>query len=171
MGQSTNAVLAYGYDLAGGDDEWKIAEVGEFGEPNLPWFNPDGELEEDTDTEDDDEAETDFVTLAEKRLLAEIAGFSEEPYAADGYYDRKQAAEKLVGVEFESYCSGEYSMWVLATHVITVYRGDSKLIDPAELAAMPEREGWDAKLAAAVAALGITPTQTKPGWVLVSYWG
>jgi hypothetical protein len=161
MGQSTNAVLAYGYDLGGDEGGWKIKGAGEYDElPKIDWYD---------DSEDNDDG---FVEQAEKRLLAQIAGFTEKwEQGAEGYFARAKAAEERVGVEFESYCSGDYPMYVLAAHVITVHRGGSKLIDPNELLAQPETEGWDAKLAAAIKALGITPTQVKPGWVLVSYWG
>jgi hypothetical protein len=160
MGQSTNAVLAYGYDLAGGEDEWKIKEVGEYGEPKLDWYD---------DSEDNDDG---FVEQAQKRLLAQVAGFTEKwERGAEGYFAREKAAQERVGVEFESYCSGEYPMYVLAAHVITVHRGYSQLLDLAALVNAVGVSDWDAKLAAAIKALGITPTQAKPGWVLVSYWG
>jgi hypothetical protein len=165
MGQSTNAVLAYGYDLGGEEGEWKFAEYDkDTYELRLSWFD------DSNDTGEDDEAGG-FIEQAEARLLAEVGGFTETDWQAEGYFARQREAEARVGVEFESYCSGDCPMYVLAAHVITVHRGDSKLIDPAELLAQPETEGWDAKLAAAVEALGITPTQGKPGWVLVSYWG
>jgi len=157
MGTSTNGVLAYGYDLNNGDG-WLIQEVGEYGEPRLDWY-------------DDSEEAEGFVTQATEKLLADVAGFTETDWRIDGYFDRKREAERLLGVEFEHYCHSEYPMYVLAAHVITVHRGDSKLLYLDELAADPERKGWNAKLAAAVAALGITPKQTEPGWILCSYWG
>lgn len=157
MGQSTNGILAYGYDL-GGEEGWKLQGLGEYGElPDLPW------LEEDED---------DFQSAAERRLLAEIAGFTETwSNSNDGYFQRKREAKARVGVEFDSYCSGDYPMFLLATKVITVYRGDCKHIDMAALAVEPEMNGWDEKLRAALTALGITPTQEQAQWLLVSYWG
>jgi hypothetical protein len=154
MGQSTNAVLAYGYDL-GSDDKWKIHETGEYDEPVLPWYD-----------EDSDEG---FIEQAEARLLAAhgLTGTWED----DGYYDRKEDAQERAGVEFESYCHSEYSMWLLATKVITVHRGDSKVLDLPALMAEPAEHGWDDKLRQACEVLGITPKQESPGWVLVSYWG
>jgi hypothetical protein len=160
MSQSTNGILAYGYDLGGGD-EWKVRESGEYGELlPLSWYNPE---EEEGD---------DFQSAAERRLLAEIAGFT-ETWSRDneGYFDRERAAKDVLGVEFDTYCSGEYPEYLLATKVITVYRGDVKDIDMADLAAAPAREGWDDKLAAALGALGITPKQEYAKWLLCSYWG
>lgn len=157
MGTSTNAVLAYGFNLSDGDD-WLIKEVGEYGQPVIDWYD------------DREEAEDGFVAQAETKLLISLAGFTETHWSADGYYDRKIDAEQRLGVGFEHYCHGDYPMYVLAAHVITVRRGDSLLLDLNELATEPERQGWDAKLDAAVKALGITPTQAKPGWVLCSYW-
>lgn len=160
MGQSTNGILAYGYDL-GGDDGWKLQGAGEYGElPPLAWYDT------------DEESGYGFQSAAETRLLAEIAGFT-ETWSRDneGYFDREKAAQARVGVELDSYCSGEYPMFLLAAKVITVHRGDAETIDIADLAAAPAREAWDDKLRAALAALGITPTQEQPKWLLCSYWG
>lgn len=156
MGQSTNAVLAYGYDL-GSDEDWKMLEIDEDGVPTLAWY--------EADNDDDD-----FVEQAKKHLLA-AAGFIEADWDAEDWSERHKAAEARVGVEFETYCHGEYPMYVLATKVITAYRGDSKVLDLAALMAEPTEHGWDDKLAAALTVLGITPKQEKPGWVLCSYWG
>lgn len=156
MGQSTDGILAYGYDL-GGDEGWKIEGLGEYGEfPELPWLD-------DTDG---------FQESAERRLLAEIAGFTERwAQGSEGYWDREREAKARVGVQFDTYCSGDYPMYLLATKVITVYRGDVKDIDMAALAVEPEMNGWDEKLRAALTALGITPQQAEPRWLLASYWG
>lgn len=156
MGQSTNAMLVYGYDL-GSDEEWHVQEAaGEYGELRLDWFNEDGE--------------DDFITAAEKHLL-QAAGFTETDWRADGYFDREREAKEGLGVEFESYCSGDYPIYTLAAHVITVHRGDCELLNLDELARMPGENGWDGKLAAALRTLGLTPKQPSPAWLLVSYWG
>lgn len=158
MGQSTDAILAYGYDLGSNESGWKIREAGEYGElPALPWYGPQG---------DDD-----FQSAAERRLLADIAGFTETDWQVDGYFAREREAKARLGVTFDTYCSGDYPMYLLATHVTTVYRGDTEHIDPADMLRRPAAEGWDAKLTAAVTALGITPVQAEPQWLLCSYWG
>ncbi len=154
MGQSTNGMLGYGYDLGGDEGGWKVAEAGEYGEWMPSWSTEDGDVRED----------------AERRLLASV-GFTETDWRAEGYYDRKRAASSRLGVEMEAYCSGDYPMWLLAAAVITVYRGDCKVVDFAALEAQRVDDEWDAKLAAAVEALGIEPTQDGPRWLLVSYWG
>jgi hypothetical protein len=153
MGQSTNAMLMYGYHLGGGDGGWELQGLGEYGEfPELDWY-------------DDD-----FQSAAERKLLADIGGFTEEwTSGAEGYWDRKRAAQARVGVEFDTHCSGEYPMYVLATKVITVYRGSVKTIDPAQdLAVQPD---WDDKLRAALDVLSLQPTQDQARWLLCSYWG
>lgn len=154
MGQSTNAMLAYGYDL-GGEEGWKLQGLGEYGElPELPWL-------------DDD-----FQSAAERRLLAELAGFTETWSSDnDGYFTRAREAKARLGVEFDTHCSGDYPMFLLATKVITVYRGSVEEIDMAALAVEPEMNGWDEKLRAALDALGITPQQERARWLLCSYWG
>jgi hypothetical protein len=157
MSTSTDGILAYGYDLGGGEG-WKLQDCGEYGElPELPWFNED--------------SDDDFQSAAERRLLAELADFTETDWQVDGYHARQRDAKARLGVEFDTYCSGEYPEFLLATKVITVYRGDVKHIDMAALTVEPKMNGWDEKLRAALTALGITPVQDKPRWLLASYWG
>lgn len=159
MGQSTNAMLMYGYHLGSGDGGWELHGLGEYGElPAFDWNDP-----EDEDSEG-------FQGDAEKKLLADIGGFTEEwTSGVEGYWDRKRAAQARVGVELDTHCSGDYPMYVLAAKVITVHRGDVKEIDPAEsLAVQPE---WDTKLRTALDVLGLNPTQGSARWLLCSYWG
>jgi hypothetical protein len=158
MGMSTNGMLVYGYNLGGDEGGWGVAEAGEYGELEVGWFNP----------LDDDEA--DFVTAAEKRLLA-AAGFTETDWQAEGYFAREREAKAALGVEFDSYCTGDYPMYVLATKVITAYGGDVKDVDMVELVEAPKVHGWDAKLRAALKTLGLTPKQESPRWLLCSYRG
>jgi hypothetical protein len=160
MGQSTNAMLVYGYNL-GGEEGWELEGCGEYGElPALDWYNP-----EDVDGDD-------FQSAAERRLLAELAGFTEEwSRENEGYFERERAAKTRLGVEFDTHCSGNYPMYLLAAKVITVHRGSVKEVDMADLAVAPEMNGWNEKLSAALQALGIAPTQARPRWILCSYWG
>lgn len=156
MGTSTNAILVYGYDL-GSDEEWRVEGAGEYGElPPLEWY--------------DEDSEDDFAEQAQNRLLAVLAGFTETDWQADGYYDRQREAEQRLGVEFAYYCSGEYPMYILAAKVITVHRGDIKVVDPPSLVQDPLKSDWNDKLNVAVAALGLTPKQQRPEWLLCSYW-
>ncbi|EMF31117.1 hypothetical protein H114_00772 [Streptomyces gancidicus BKS 13-15] len=169
MGRATDALLVYGYDLGGDDaeDGWKVQQVDQYGGLlEQPWYNPDPD--EDADDEDD----TDFVSCAEAQLIREVAGFRETyPAAGDtaGYWERRRAARQRVGVTVRTYCSDGTPMYVLAAHVIRVSRGYVQTIDPRDLTERPARENWDTKLAAALDALGLTPVQDAPRWLLVSY--
>jgi hypothetical protein len=152
MGQSTG-MLVYGYNL-GGDDSWEIEEAGEYSAWRPEWWG-----------EDDD-----LITALKRRLLA-TAGFTETDWRAKGYFDRQRQALSRVGVEVDTYCSGDYPMWVLAAHVTTVHQGAAKEIDFAALEQARTGGNWDGKLAAAIEALGVTPKQDGPKWLLlVSYW-
>jgi hypothetical protein len=163
MGVSTDAILAYGYDLGGGD-EWQVRELDEYGGliPGTGGWVPDPEVEEDYD----------LTGLAERHLL-DASGFTETyEDGREGYFGRENEAREALGVEFETYCSDECPMYLLAAKVHTVawgYVGDAG----AFIAAADDatRQEWDAKLASAVAALGLTPLQEKPKWLLVSYRG
>lgn len=158
MGTSTNGVLAYGYDLGGGEAEWKIEGLDEYEEWAPDWFDR-GEDNSD-----------DVVTAAEEHLLRST-GFTEIDWHADGYFEREAAAKAAVGVEFETYCSGDYPIWALVAHKITCYRGDAVPVDVAALEALRVEQDWDGKLQRAVTTLGITPKQEKPCWLLLSYMG
>lgn len=155
MGISTNGMLVYGYNLGGDEGGWKVKETDEYDCLTLPWWDDDSD---------------DFASEVEARLLASV-GFTEEWSPDSGYYDRKRAAQAKVHVSLESYCSGEYPMWILAAHEITVWRGDVKVIDFDKLQTQAQAQDWDAKLSAAIDALGITPLQAFPEWLLVSYMG
>lgn len=158
MGVSTDGILAYGYDLGGGEDEWHIAEVAEYEPWHPAWL------------EADEDGDYDYVDAVEKRLLASI-GFTETDWEAEGYFDRMKAAKERVGVELVIYCSFEYPIYLLAAHRVTVARGYVQEIDWAALDAMRVEQDWDDKLRAALAKLGITPTQPEPRWLLVSLMG
>jgi hypothetical protein len=155
MGQSTNGILAYGYNIGSDEGGWKLEGAGEYGEmPTVEWFDP--------EAEDGDG----FEESAERHMLADI-GFTERwTRGNDGYFDREKAAKARLGVEFESYCSGEYPMYLLAAKgsVTTARRGDC---EPVDFTVNPD---WDAKLRAALQVLGITPTQERAQWLLCSYW-
>lgn len=155
MGTSTDAILAYGYDLGAEEDEWKVQEVGEYGGLNVGWWA-------------DEDEDGDFIEAAENRLLA-ANGFTETDWQVDGYFKRRDEALAALGVAIVSHCSREVPMYILAAHSTTAHRGSPKTIDPSSLVAL--QEGADARLARALEALGITPTQEAPAWLLASDWG
>lgn len=165
MGQSTNGVLAYGYDL-GSDEEWKVREAqqgpgNKYGYLKTSWYDAEAA------DEDDSEESEDLIDKMQRRLYDSIPGL---PPVESGWECGDPVKEHL-GVWFEAYCSGDYAMWMLVTSETTVYRGDTKVIDPAEMLADPGRNRWDEKLAHALSVLGLTPLQEKPAWLLASYWG
>lgn len=157
MGQATDAILAYGYDL--GEGLSNIHGLGQYGElPPLTWWDP----------EDDG----DLAESAKRHLLKEIGGFTEVwEDGREGFFTREREAECRLGVVFKTYCSDSCPMYVLAAHVTTVKRGDIEAVDPLDLAQRPEANGWDQKLQVALTALGITPTQERARWLLCSYQG
>lgn len=107
--------------------------------------------------------------------------FGELPAAVDWYdpdedddfesaaMDRLRAAG--VGVEVVAYCSHAYPMFFLAAKSFNVAQGHTKGIDMAELLQASQSGDWDAKLQAALEALGITPLQERPSLHLCSYLG
>lgn len=159
MGMSASARLVYGYDLGGDNNGWKLQQTDKYGcldVEAIDWLEEDDELAE----------------KVEERLLATIGGFTEKwAPNVDGYWDRERAAKERVGVKIVFYSHSDYSMHVLGIEVIDQDWSEGVVLDLPALAAMPEANGWDAKLAAAIEALGITPTQTQPGWILCAAYG
>lgn len=169
MGTSTNGILVYGYDF-GGDGELKLAETKEsdanpYGYFKTSWWDDEADVDVDGDQDDDGES-PDLFDRMTQRLYESIPDVP----AADDSWDCAEVVKNRLGVWFESYCSGSYPMYLLVTHKRTVHRGDTKAVDPTELAAMPNREGWDDKLAHALSVLEVTPDQDRPRWLMASYW-
>ena len=152
MGTSTDAILAYGYDLGDPESGWKVQEADEYGGLTVDWYDEGG----------------DFMDAVEKRLLA-AAGFTETDWQVDGYFQRKREALAIFGVKAVSHCHHDYPMYILAAHSMTAYRESPKTVGLAELLAL--QEDADARLARALEVLGLTPTQESPAWLLASDWG
>lgn len=159
MGVSTDAILFYGYNLGGGDSEWEIEGTGQYGDFAADWHDPE---DEDSDG---------FAEDANNRLRVMVGGFTETDWQVDGYWERQREADQRVGVEVSSHCSAEYPVYYIAACAITAWRGSPKRIDFAKLEAERAEGDWDQKLAVALEALGMTPKQAKPQWLLVSDWG
>lgn len=149
MGQSTDGKLFYGYDL-GGDGA------------------------DATDFTDEEDAPS-WYTNGDTELIVQmkLALYNAIPDAAPVEYEWRADAPVLdyYGVWFEHHCSDSYAMWALVTYEASAARGCPEKLDLAELAARPQREDWDGKLARALEVLGITPKQERPAWLLASYWG
>lgn len=157
MGMSTDGILAYGYDLGGEECGWQIAEAGEYGDWEPEWYNQD--------------AGDDFIESVESRILAGVVQFTESDWQVDGYFTRRREALTRAGVELGTYCSGDYPMHILAAYKIVVSRGSVETVNFSELEQARLDQGWNEKLRLAANALGITPKQAEPAWLLASYWG
>lgn len=159
MGTSTDAILAYGYDLGAEENlqarEAQESEGNPYGYLKTAWY--------DAENEEMDEGIVERMT----RVLYEaIPGAPAVEYA----WECEDPVKEHYGVWFQSHCSGEYAMWILTTSVTRAYRGSPKPVDTFVLEREPVEEGWDGKLETALRVLGITPLQEKPAWLLASYW-
>jgi len=168
MGTSTNGIFAYGYDLGGAEDDWAglLGPDGEEIDPDeLPaWYDPDG---------DDG-----FGEQAIEHLLR-ATGFLVVPWSdredwpaeqAQDYHRTYSEAEKALGVQFETHCSGDYPMYLLVAWHDYALRGKAETIDLEQLLAQRTAEDWDAKLAWAIQTLELRPKADKPQWLLASWW-
>ncbi|SFQ31834.1 hypothetical protein [Amycolatopsis rubida] len=159
MGDIAKATLAYGYDLGGDEPGWKVVQTDDdYDQPKVPWHDP----------ETEDEA---FMEAAERRLLATLGGFTETDRHADGYRDRKKTAKKSLGVEFVMHGDRDFDCYALATTTIDVQAGDATPVNPAELSDPADLAQRDRRLADALDALGLTPLQDRPRWLLLAYGG
>lgn len=168
MGTSTNGLFAYGYDLGGPENEWAglLGSDGEEIDPDeLPaWYDP-----------DDDDA---FDEQAISHLLR-ATGFLVVPWdqradwpadQSQDYHRTRREAEKALGIEFETHCSGDYPMYLLVAWHDTARRGQAEPIDLDKLLIRRTDEVWDTKLAWAVETLQLRPRADKPQWLLASWW-
>ncbi|ATY17133.1 hypothetical protein CU254_41900 (plasmid) [Amycolatopsis sp. AA4] len=153
---TADAILAYGYDLGGDERGWKVEETDDHGHPAIAWHDIDGDKDN-------------FVEEATGRLLAALAGFTETDQHADGYHDRRKAAEKSLDVHIVRHGDPNDTSYALATSSVSVEEGDSMPLNPAELFDPADLELRNRRLAAALAALGITPRQDRPQWLVLAY--
>lgn len=155
MTTSTDATLAYGYNL-GDDPDFAGLDYGDHPSWLTSW--------------DDEDDEGNFSDDAERRLL-DAAGYTARWEAeAPGRYvdrDRIEAALAEIGVVIETHCSDEAPMYVLAAAgaVTTATRGT-----PETITGLTVPEGADERLAWAVETLGLDVGDAQPAWLLFSYW-
>lgn len=159
MGSCATSTLAYGYRLGGGACAWEIAEADEYGDWQPAWLP--------TFEEDD---EPNMVEEMMKRLLW-ASGFTETDWQVDGYYSRRAEAEKRLGLEMIAHGSDGSESYVLAAHHIQTTWGDAQEIPIANLEDTRVFSDWDAKLQSALDILGIHPSQAKPEWLLLAFYG
>ena len=95
MGQSTNAILFYGYSL-GEDFEW-----------------PNEELKEDPD---------EYYAKSMGVAPPEHVDYDSDEWSA--YWDAKQTACEASGCGIGQHCSGDYPIYFVHAKCITSYRGD-----------------------------------------------
>lgn len=166
METNGNGILAYGYNLSSGEKGWQIEEADETGRWTPPWSHQDRPVQSLNELIDRD---WNLAANAAQTLLASI-GFTEFDRRADGFYERRRQAQEKIGVALTRYCSRSFSSWLLSAHAVIAVRGSVQTIDFPALDKLRVENGWDAKLTHAATALGITPKQNKPAWLLVSYW-
>ena len=148
MGQSTNAILCYGFSLTEDDSE------------QLPWL-----LDESGDQMDF----SDF--LAKKADL----NMPPVPWVQDGnndpwydYWRMKREIEDKVGVTLVMHCSDEYPMYILAIKdsVHVAIRGTPELLG--QSIPLARVQGWEKLLSDFCGDAGIPFVQ--PQWMLCSMW-
>jgi hypothetical protein len=153
MGQSTDAILFYGYCWdEEGAELWPEGEEGEREEP-------DARLARLSGVEAPDDAyppDTDRSADAERTRKA----FSK-------YWDACREVDERCGVEVDHHCSGDCPIPYVAVKAskTTANRGYPKTIMGLDVGC-----DWDKMLADYCGLMGITPPQEKPEWWLVSMW-
>jgi hypothetical protein len=162
MGSSPRAHLAYGYNL-GSDNRLDLRErVGDYGRDlAVDWwisYDPAG---------DDDQDVPETSAQIYRRLYGAIPGAP----AVDYDFQRRQPAEDHYGVKLDYPGADGSTGYVLVAigSVQSVDWDEVMTLDPADLATT--RPAWDAKLAAALAVLCVTPIQDGPRWLVFPSYG
>jgi hypothetical protein len=143
MGQSTDAILVFGFD------------VGE--------ENP---LQKVAGDDEDDSPELDVILAARAGLVRPSTADYKAPEWTK-YWAEKEALEKASPLEIVRHCSGDYPMYIMAVRgtKTRANRGYPSVIDPAALAVTPEKIEAAKALCAE---LGIE--WQEPKWLLCSMW-
>lgn len=150
MGQSTDAILFFGFDL-GEDFE-------------APWSG-----EDDTDTGDDwEDVYAEKKGLERPVHLCELMKWTPDQKIEYGEWSSKKSAlVKDVGVAMSSHCSCECPMHYVYSKQYMAYRGYGMIIRPVML----EVDEEDIlKLREFVKFMGIDVGDEEPEWHLVSDW-
>ncbi|WP_158886168.1 hypothetical protein [Amycolatopsis anabasis] len=145
----------YGYDLGGWPMNWKVRELTEHGAPTAPW------LDHEITTDDD------FRALVEHRLLTTVAGFTDTDIDAADYQARRMEALIRTGVVLTTYGESGVEGWILSAESFCLEDWNETMdLSNADLGDETARKHWNAELSAALDALGFTPQQQRPCWLL-----
>lgn len=151
MGQSTDAILFYGYCWDdenrypwddGEEEDWEERLAERLGAPSQP------EAEYPSDKDKTPEAE------ALRKAFSVV-------------WDARRQKRDSLNVAMSSHCSGECPIPFIHVKdgILTANRGYPKTVS-----ALDVKPEWDAQLADFCHLMGITPPQESPRWWLVSYW-
>jgi hypothetical protein len=161
VGQSTNAILFYGYcwdeenvelfDRQEGDEsDWPKLVLRKRGVKN-PW---------------DDYPEQEYAKMSWSDREAASDRWREEHLAnLDAWHEAQKAVEEEFGVVVDSHCSGDCPMPYISAFRLVAHRGY-----PKEVFDLDVKLDWDRNLRKFIEEFGITPPQDKPRWWLVSDW-
>lgn len=152
MSEVAKAHLAYGYDLGGDNDGWKVTGADRDGTYDFEWSDGGETFPEDA---------TNALIIA--------TGFTETRDDSDDWYLRRREVE--MGLPIEVVRSGHYDYpgWLLIAvgSCRSVEWTETMIISPA-IEAPP---GWAADLAVALASLDITPKQVHAQWLMFASYG
>ncbi|CRK56967.1 hypothetical protein [Alloactinosynnema sp. L-07] len=154
MTTTINGSLLYGVDLGGGDQPWQVRHTAapqhRVQSPHeLSWYDPDSIY--------------DFRDQANLRLAC-----ADRPVDHTAVADPASAAAARVGAHLECYSWEVAPSFVLAASITTAYYDTPVQVDLLDLHGRHQAEGWDAKLAAALALLGVTHMTAQPCWMVTA---
>ncbi|WP_159401197.1 hypothetical protein [Streptomyces sp. NRRL B-24484] len=147
----TDARLDFGFALGGDESGWQVAEVDAYGALLADWAR----VDDGTPLEE-----------AGERVLLAAAGFAPDPATGGSRWRQQEEALQRQGVRIVVHGHVDFPSYVLAAHSIEAERGHWAAVDFAELEARARAEDWAGRLRAALAALGLTPAQAYPAWLL-----
>lgn len=189
MGQSTDAILAFGWNLGNVEElPWRDEEP-------QPWY---AQLIRDIDELDDTDDfyhrgielppnPWDEIRNRENSWFYEdlrpgefhrretpeyVTWKAENQEKIDARFRAERAAKDAAKWVLESHCSGEYPMWIFAhkESVHRAYRGHPEILDLLSLRTRVDQ--WIMDLDEALTSLGLDPGEaTQPSFILASDWG
>jgi hypothetical protein len=153
MGQSSDAILFFGYDLGDSEDDGYV---------KLPWMDENDTL----DSWEDVWAEKKGL-VRPKHLYGIKEWTPEQRKEYEEYRDKREELVEDVGVGISSHCSCHYPMYYIYTKQFRASQGYGMVVRPVML----EVDGEDIrKLREFCEFLGIDVGDMKPEWHLVSDW-
>ncbi|SFQ31866.1 hypothetical protein [Amycolatopsis rubida] len=118
-----------------------------------------------------DDDEIGFALQADRHLLTQLTDLEEIGCWSVGELFLDEAVDRHLGVAITLYGDSANRSYILAAKVSYALKPNPEPVDPAALADRADLDPRHRQLAAALDALGLTPLQDRPQWLIAHYYG